>query len=55
MTRSPDYPVTLDSMQGFAIFGEDRQFASAKEILSVVEPMIVELEARLAACEATLK
>jgi hypothetical protein len=49
------YPVILDSMQGLAIFGEDRQFAGVTEILSVVEPMIVDLEARLAACEATLK
>ncbi len=49
------YPVILDSMQGLAIFGEDRQFAGSTEILSVVEPMIVDLEARLAACEATLK
>jgi hypothetical protein len=49
------YPVTLDSMQGLAVFGEDRQFASVAEILSVVAPMIVDLEVRLAACEATLK
>lgn len=49
------YPVTLDSMEGLAVFGEDRQFASATEILSVVEPMIVDLEARLAVCEATLR
>jgi len=41
-------------MQGYAIFGEDRQFTSAKEVLSVIEPMIVDLEARLGGCEATL-
>ena len=50
-----NYPVILNSMEGFATFGEDRQFASAKEILSVVEPMLLDLEARLSACEATLK
>ena len=50
-----NYPVILDSIEGFATFGEDRQFASATEILSVVEPMLIDLEARLAACEATLK
>jgi len=49
------YPVTLDSMQGLVVFGADRQFASAREILSVIEPMILDLEARLAACEAALK
>ena len=50
-----NYPVTLDSMEGFVILRKDRQFASATEILSVVEPMLVDLEARLSACEATLK
>ena len=49
------YPTILDSMEGFAIFGEERHFASAAEILSVVEPIIVGLEARLAVCEASLK
>jgi hypothetical protein len=49
------YPFTLDSKQGFVTFGEDRTFSSVAEILSVVEPMIVELEARLAAGEVTLR
>jgi restriction system protein len=49
------YPFVLESMQGFAIFGEDRQFTSAIEILTVVEPMLVDLDARLTACEATVK
>ena len=49
------YPVILDSGQSLFIFGEERQFASAAEILSVVQPRIVDLEARLAASEATLK
>lgn len=49
------YPFMLESMQGWAIFGEDRQFASAAELLAVVEPMIVDLERRLAVCEASLK
>ena len=49
------YPVILDSMQGLAIFGEDRRFASTAEVVSVVEPMIVDLDKRLAACEDTFK
>jgi restriction system protein len=49
------YPFVLESMQGYAIFGEDRQFASATEILAVVEPMIVDLERRLSSCETGLK
>jgi hypothetical protein len=48
------YPFTLDSMQASVIFGEDRQFTSVEEILSVVEPMIDDLESRLAACKASL-
>lgn len=48
------YPFVLESMQGYMIFGEDRQFASATEILMVVEPMIVDLERRLFACETSL-
>ena len=50
-----NYPVALTSMEGFATFKEDRTFGSAKEILSVVEPMLVELDARLTRCEAMLK
>jgi hypothetical protein len=48
------YPFVLESMQGYAIFGRDRQFVSAAEVLTVVEPMIVDLERRLSACEASL-
>jgi hypothetical protein len=50
-----NYPVTLTCMEGFATFKEDRMFGSAKEILSVVEPMLVDLDARLTKCEAMLK
>ena len=50
-----NYPVTLTSLEGFATFGEDRTFGSAKEILSVVEPMLVDLDARLTKCEASIK
>jgi restriction system protein len=49
------YPFVLESMQGYAIFGEDRQFATSADILTVVEPMIVDLEKRLHACEASLR
>lgn len=46
-----NYPVEIDSMVAFAILGNTRQFASGSEILSLVEPMIAELETRLKACE----
>jgi restriction system protein len=49
------YPFVLESMQGYAIFGEDREFASASEIFMVVESMIVDLERRIVSCETTLK
>jgi hypothetical protein len=42
-------------MQCFAVFGEEREFTSPTEILAVVEPALVDLEARLTACEVTLK
>ena len=32
------YPLVVESMQGFAMFGGERQFASATEILSIMEP-----------------
>jgi restriction system protein len=50
-----NYPFILDTVRGIVIFGEIRQFTSAAEVLDVLEGMIVDLEARLAACEATLK
>lgn len=49
------YPVTLTSMEGFAMFGEDRTFGSVQEILAVVEPMLTDLDARLTRCEASIK
>jgi hypothetical protein len=49
------YPVTLTSMEGFVTFGEDRTFGSAQEILSVVEPMLIDLDTRLTKCEDGLK
>jgi hypothetical protein len=50
-----NFPVTLNSMEGYATFGKDRTFGSANELLSVVEPMLVELDVRLKKCEATIK
>jgi hypothetical protein len=50
-----NYPFAIDSMQCFAVFGEEREFTSPTEILAVVEPALVDLEARLTACEVTLK
>lgn len=49
-----NYPVTLTSMEGFATFGKDREFGSTKEILAVVEPMLVDLDARLTKCEGSI-
>lgn len=49
------YPTTLTSMEGYATFGEDRAFASAQEILAVVEPMLAELDKRLKKCEECIK
>ncbi len=54
-TLRGNYPVAVETMQAYAILGEDRQFGSATEILAEVEPMISDLESRLAACEAMLK
>jgi restriction system protein len=49
-TLRGNYPVVVDTMQAYAIFGQAREFTSAAEILSVVTPMVVDLEERLAAC-----
>lgn len=50
-----NYPFILDSVRAIVVFGEIRQFTSATEVLAALEGMIVDLEARLAVCEATLK
>ena len=49
------YPVVIDSLQGLVILGASHKFSSVSEIVSLVEPMIDELEAKLAACEASHK
>jgi restriction system protein len=46
------YPVEIDSVQALVILGDSRQFSTANEIVSLVEPMIAILEAKLATCEA---
>jgi len=45
------FPVEVDSMVGFAIFGEERQFSTANEIFTFVESIIIELETKLVAFE----
>jgi hypothetical protein len=45
------YPVEVDSMVGFAIFGVERQFSTSNEIFTFVEPIINELETKLVACD----
>ena len=52
------YPIDTDSFPAVAAltalsaFGHARPFTTAEEIISVVEPMIADLETRLTACEA---
>lgn len=50
-----NFPLMLDSLRGLVILGEVRQFANSTELLATIESLIGDLEARLAACEATLK
>jgi len=55
------YPIDIDSLpsvaslQALIVFGGPRQFNSATEIISTVEPMIVELEEKLSACAAKIQ
>lgn len=48
-----NYPMEIDSVQAFAIFGGPHEFRAATEIVMIVEPMIADLEAKLTACEAS--
>jgi restriction system protein len=45
------YPFDADSVQSLVTFGDGRRFASASEVISILEPMIIDLEAKLTACE----
>jgi restriction system protein len=47
------YPFEIDSLQALAMLGAPRQFRTANEIVSLVEPMIAELEEKIATCEAS--
>ena len=38
--------------QAQSMFGGSRQFTSASQVVSAVEPMIAELDVKLSACEA---
>jgi hypothetical protein len=52
------YPFNTDNLSSVAwaqaqsLFAGSRQFTSASEVVSTVEPMIAELEGKLSACEA---
>ncbi len=46
-----NYPIEADSLGALVMFGSARQLSTANEVLSIVEPMISELEMRLTACE----
>jgi restriction system protein len=45
------YPVEIDSLAALVMFGSPRRFASADEILSLIGPMIAEVETKLGICE----
>ena len=45
------YPVEVDSLVGIAMFGAEREFISASEIVTFVESKLDELEVKLAECE----
>jgi hypothetical protein len=45
------YPVEIDSIGAVLTLGRERQFSSTDEILSLVEPMLAELETKLKSCE----
>lgn len=49
------YPIELGSVVALVMLGKGRQFSRANEILSLIEPMISELEAKLTACENNSK
>lgn len=49
------YPIESDSLGALVMFGSARQFSSAKEVLLFVEPIIAELETKLAACEDNIE
>jgi restriction system protein len=42
------YPIEAESLGAMLIFGGVREFSTAPEVVSLVEPMIAELEAKLA-------
>ncbi|MFZ1005749.1 MAG: restriction endonuclease [Candidatus Sulfotelmatobacter sp.] len=46
------YPVRAESLGSLVLLGGTRQFDAAIEIISLIEPMVAELDAKLAACEA---
>lgn len=45
------YPVDSNTLGGLAAVGLARQFATAEEIVSFVEPMVADLEEKLTTCE----
>ncbi len=45
------FPVEIDNLYAFVLWGRVRRFSSAKQIVSLIEPMIAELEAKLNACK----
>jgi len=49
-----NYPFQLDTLTSFVEFGKDKQFGSLTEVVSIVAPMIEELEQKLLKAAAAL-
>lgn len=45
------YPIEIDSLAAVFMLETPRQFSTAKEVLSFVEPIVSELETKLTACD----
>lgn len=45
------YPFDIDSVQALVFLDGPRQFHTVDEVMSLIEPMIAELEGKLSACE----
>ena len=47
------YPLEMDSTAALCLLGGERKFANVSEVLSVIEPLVTDLERKLTACEKT--
>jgi restriction system protein len=49
------YPFQSETLASFIAFGKDKQYASPEEVISIVTPMVEELEQKLSKAIAALK